>query len=270
MPEISVLMGTYNEEDTTLVAQAIDSILSQTFTDFEFIICDDGSDWGFYGWLESYCRKDARILLLRSRTNRGLADTLNRCFRHAKGKYIARMDADDISQPRRFEKQAAFLEAHPEYALAGCNVCLFDDQGIWGTRRMELSPQKRSFLCTSPFVHPAVMMRREVMEALCGYSTEKRAMRTEDYEFFMRLYAADYAGYNLPEVLFSYREDRRSYRKRKYRWRVNECRVRYAGFKNLGILRGNVRYVLKPLAVGLIPRRVMMKIRRCRYAGKTT
>lgn len=266
MAAISVLMGTYNEKNRAAVALAIDSVLNQTFTDFEFIICDDGSGHGFYRWLQNYCRKDRRIKLLRNAKNQGLAAALNRCLAHAKGDYIARMDADDVSAGERFAKQYAFLESHPEYALVGCCVEMTGKQGAWGIRRLEEMPGKKSFLKTSPFVHPTILIRRDVMGALGGYSRERSACRAEDYEFFMRLYAAGYRGYNLQETLFSYREDLQSYQKRKYRYRILECLVRFRGFRKMGILKGNLRYVVKPLAVGLVPARVMQKIRRRRYA----
>lgn len=257
MPEISVLMGTYNEKNRTHVAQAIDSILGQTFTDFELIICDDGSEEEFYEWLRQYCRKDPRIRLLRSTKNHGLAAVLNKCFRCSSGRYVARMDADDISKKDRLLEQAAFLREHKEYALAGCDAEIIGDEGVWGIRRMERIPQKTSFLRTSPFIHPSVMLRREVIEQMHGYRVLPRTLRVEDYDFFMRLYAAGYQGYNLTETLFQYREDQRAYGKRKYRYRVNECWVRYQGFRALGILKGNLRYVLKPLAAGLVPGSVM-------------
>ena len=266
-PAVSVLMGTYNEKDKADTALAIDSILMQTYTDFEFIICDDGSGQEFYQWLVQFCRKDDRIRLLRNKKNHGLAYTLNKCLKYASGVYIARMDADDISDPDRFEKQTMFLNAHPEYAVAGCSVRMLGSSGIWGVRRMEEMPGKKSFLNTLPFVHPAVMIRRKVLEELHGYCESPKVLRTEDYELFMRLYAAGFCGYNLKEVLLSYREDEQSYLKRKYRYRINECRVRYNGFRRMGILKGNLRYVAKPLAVGLIPACVMRQIRRHRYAS---
>lgn len=261
MPAISVLMGTYNEKNRIQAAQAVDSILNQTFTDFEFIICDDGSEAEFFKWLKEYCGKDSRIKLLRNERNCGLAAALNRCLEHAAGTYIARMDADDISKAERLEKQEAFLRLHKEYALAGCNAQLIDERGVWGERRLEEAPRKESFLNTSPFIHPAVMIRREAAEKLHGYCESPKILRAEDYDFFMRLYAAGYQGCNLQEVLFQYREDRQAYAKRKYRYRINECRVRYRGFLRLGILKGNFRYVLKPLIVGMIPARMMRKFR---------
>lgn len=272
MPEISILMGTYNEKSRKTTALAIDSMLNQTFTDFEFMICDDGSEAEFFQWLQRYCRKDSRIILLHNEKNHGLAFSLNRCLRHASGIYVARMDADDIAKPERLEKQAAFLRQHEEYALVGCNAQLICGQCVWGERKMEERPQKDSFLNTSPFIHPAVMIRRNVLETHGGYCERREILRTEDYELFMRLYAKGCRGYNLQEALFIYREERWSYAKRKYRYRINECRVRLHGFRKLGILYGNLRYVMKPLAAGLVPSGFMIMLRRKRYgkADRTT
>ncbi|KAI4446223.1 putative glycosyltransferase EpsE [Eubacterium plexicaudatum ASF492] len=266
MPEISVIMGTCNEVREQ-AAQAIDSVLKQTFQDFEFIICDDGSKAMFYQWLRKYCKKDSRIILLRNLRNQGLAAVLNRCLSHASGKYVARMDADDWSKPDRFEKQITFLRQHKQYVLAGSNAWLMDAHGVWGERRMEEVPQKESFLHTSPFIHPTVMIRRKEMEKLRGYCELPGIRRAEDYEFFMRLYAKGYEGYNLQEALLVYREDMQSYAKRKYRFRIHECRVRYYGFRQLGVLKGSIHYVLRPLVAGMIPAKLMCMVRKRRFGN---
>ncbi len=267
MPEISVIMGTYNEADRKETAAAIDSILQQTFADFEFIICDDGSEMEFYNWLKKYCSKDDRIRLLHSRHNHGPAYARNTCLKRARGVYIAVMDADDCSDARRLEKQLAFLQQHPQYAVVGCNVRLFDGHKIWGVRSMEERPDKKSFLKTMPFVHPSIMLRREVMVELHGYQQSAGFYRVEDYDLLMRLYAKGYQGYNLAEQLFNYREDILAYKKRSYQCRINEFRVRCQGFRALGIRNGNWRYVLKPLFVGLVPTCVMRKIRLVRFSS---
>ncbi len=266
MPDISVIMGIYNGS-RTYAAMAIDSVLNQTYTGFEYIICDDGSENTFYEWLEAYCKKDNRIRLLRNHRNRGLAYTLNRCLKQASGFWIARMDADDISLPDRLEKQVEFLRSHKNYALVGSNAYMIDAHCIWGQRRLEERPRKESFLNTSPFIHPAVMIRREVFIKLHGYKESQRLLRMEDYDLFLRLYAAGWRGYNLQEPLLMYREDLQAYKKRKYRYRLWECRMRYDGYRRLEILKGNLRYVLKPLAAGLIPVAVMQKIRRKKFAS---
>ena len=195
----------------------------------------------------------------------GLAIALNQCLKKSRGEYIARMDADDLSKPERFEKQIVFLTEHPEYALVGCGADLIDDGGTWGERMPAEKPQKNDFLWSSPFMHPTIVIRKKVLEELGGYTTEDYAERTEDYELFMRLYAAGYRGYNLQESLFQYREDRNAYRKRKYKYRVNEAKVRYRGYRELGILPGHIHNVIKPLIVGMIPVQWMQKIRRKQF-----
>ncbi len=267
-PEISVIMGTYNDR-RAYAAQSIDSILGQTVTDLELIICDDGSEESYFRWLRNYCKKDQRIFLLRNSKNQGLAAALNHCLRYASGKYVARMDADDLARADRFQKQAAFLDRHPEYAFAGCSARLIAEHGPWGVRRLQRRPVRHSFLSTSPFIHPSVMFRRETLEVSGGYETSKKALRAEDYELFMRLYAAGQRGYNLPQLLLDYREDRSSFKRRRYRYRFCECMVRLDGFHKLGILKGNMRYVLKPLAAGLVPHFLMRKIRRERFCKKS-
>lgn len=268
MPNLSVLMGIYNEKKKEQVEMAILSILNQSYRDFEFIICDDGSPEEFFLWLQQYCRTDERIHLLRNEKNEGLSKALNRCLTEACGKYIARMDADDVSLPNRFEKQITFLETHPEYALAGCAVSLIDEGGVWGERVPAEKPQKTDFLWTSPFVHPSIMMKKSVLQHLNGYTTEDYAERTEDYDLFMRLYAAGKAGYNLQEKLLLYREDRNAFTKRKYRYRINEAKVRYIGFGQLGIRKGNFKYIVKPLVIGLLPGFVVQKFHRKQFGKK--
>lgn len=265
MPEVSVLMGTYNEKSRMQAAQAIDSILNQTFRDFELLICDDGSELEFYHWLQEYCRKDARIRLLRNEKNCGLAAVLNRCLLYAAGIYAARMDADDIARPDRLEKQAAFLKQNREYAFVGSSAYLMDEHGIWGMRKMAQQPENKDFLYTSPFIHPSVMFRRKVLVRMHGYCQRPDVLRAEDYELFMRMYAAGFRGYNIQEPLLEYREDACAYRKRTYVCRLNECRVRLRGFLQLGILRGNLRYVIKPLIVGMLPHHLVRKIHIRKY-----
>lgn len=262
MPKVSVIMGIYNEKNKKQTALAIDSILNQTYKDFEFMICDDGSDEACYQWLTEYCRKDGRIHIIRNETNAGLSIALNHCLEHVSSEYVARMDADDLSKPVRIEKQVAFLESHKEYSLVGSNAELIDHNGIWGERKLTEKPEKEDFLYTSPFIHPSIVMRTEALRQLNGYSTEKYALRVEDYDLFMRAYTQGMKGYNIQENLIQYREDRASYQKRKYRYRINECKVRARGFKQLGIRRGNIRYVIKPLIVGLVPARLAMRVKK--------
>ena len=141
--QVSVIMGVYNQWNREALQKAVKSILNQTLTDFEFIIYDDGSDPEVAGYIRELEKLDERIVLIGKEENHGLAFSLNMCIGVAKGKYIARMDADDIALPERLQVQYDFMEQHKEYAWCGCNTRLFDENGVWGERKMpELRPIK--------------------------------------------------------------------------------------------------------------------------------
>ncbi len=124
-PKVSVIMSVYNGDK--YLREAIESILNQTFTDFEFIIVNDGSTDNSLEIIESY--DDERIKTINNKKNIGLTKSLNKALKFAKGKYIARQDADDVSLPNRFEKQVEYLDSHPEVALVGTSVYLIDENG---------------------------------------------------------------------------------------------------------------------------------------------
>ncbi len=254
MPEISVIMGVYNQFNKKILKDAVDSILSQSFKDFEFIIYDDGSNPEATEILKQVAGEDSRIKLIGHEENHGLAFSLNSCIREAKGKYIARMDADDISYPERLNKQKRFLEDHPEYSWVGCNIELFDENGIWGRRDYREEPKKDDFLKYSPFAHPTVMYRADIFKTSGGYAVSEDMLRCEDYEIFMRLCADGLRGANLQDYLFAYRESDDSYKKRTFAFRINEAKCRYRNYKKLGILFPfGIIYVLRPVAACIIP-----------------
>ena len=273
MAVISVIMGVYNQKNAEQLRQAVDSVLRQTMGDLEFLICDDGSDEEGAAILREVCGKDARIRLIQEtkdlgdeRTrgkNRGLAWALNRCMEEARGEYIARMDADDICEPGRFERQYEYLSHHPEVGYVGCGAELFDDHGTWGRREMPPEPTAEDYLRYSPFIHPSVMFRAEVLRKAGGYRTARETLRCEDYDLFLRLYLSGCYGYNLPDVLFRYREDRNSYRKRTFPSRIREMMVRNRYFGRLPV-SGCKRlfYTVRPLAAALVPGGVIRLVRR--------
>jgi glycosyltransferase EpsE len=262
MPEISVIMGIYNTHNETMVKLAINSILNQTYNNFELIICDDGSTDGTYDLVKKLTEHDGRVILIKNKVNQGLAKTLNNCLEIAKGKYIARMDADDISVLNRFEKQIEFLNKYFEYDLVGSNIVLFDQNGDWGFRSTSEFPGKRDFLFGSPFVHPSILIRKEVMDALGGYRIDKETLRCEDYDLFMRFYAQGKKGYNIQEPLLKFREDKGAYKRRRYKFRYDEAKVRYKGFKMLELMPIGYLYTIKPLIVGIIPQEILALLRR--------
>ena len=261
MPKVSVVMGAYNVGALPVFDRSIRSVLAQTMDDLELIICDDGSTDDTYARLKGYAEQDGRIQLLRHERNEGLAAALDRCIGEAKGEYICRHDADDISAAYRVEKQLRFLDEHPDIGFVGSNVFLYDVDGRWGRRIFPELPQKKDFLFTMPFVHGALMFRREVLKSVGGYRTEKGVCRVEDYDLLMRLYARGVRGANIQGFLYEFLEDEASHRRRKYRYRVNEARVRLQGFSAMGLMPWAAPYVVKPLVVGLLPWRLTDRLR---------
>jgi glycosyltransferase involved in cell wall biosynthesis len=198
-PAVSVIMSAYNEE--SYLAKAIDSILNQTFEDFEFIIINDGSTDGSGSIIQKYERQDSRIRGLYQK-NQGLIAALNSSIQVARGKYLARMDADDISLPTRLEKQFVYLEANPGVGVLGTWAKVVDYNGalksIW---RTPISSEliKWTLLFRTSLIHASVMMRPEVIESAGFYRPE--ALHVEDYDLWVRLGNATRFA-NIPEVLY--------------------------------------------------------------------
>lgn len=230
--QVSILMGIYNCERD--LPQAIDSILAQTYQNWEFIICDDGSTDGSFAIAEGYQRKyPDKFILLKNEENLGLCPTLNRCFSHASGEYIARMDGDDISLPTRFEKQVTFLQDNSDFALVSARMIFFDDQGDWGESSSVEKPSPKDFMSPIVFGHPAVMMRREAFAEVGGYCEENFARRVEDLHLWLKFYVKGYRGYNIQEPLLRFRDDMKTCGRRKYGTRINEFYVRFLAMKHL-------------------------------------
>ncbi len=198
-PTISVLMGVYNEE--AYLEKAIDSILGQTFEDFEFLIVDDNSTDQSPTIVESY--KDDRIQLIRNDTNQGLTASLNRALDRAKGTYVARQDADDISEPWRFERQVSFLERNDDVALVGTGAYLIDsDDNVVDKRIGYCTPTFEDFLEKSHLVHGSILARRSVLKDLGGYDEFFRY--GQDYDLWLRL-SKHHKISNIPKPLYRHR-----------------------------------------------------------------
>ena len=266
MPKVSVIMGVYNCKNFELLDKSIKSIIGQSFSDFEFIICNDGSTNDSLKHLKKYELLDKRIRILSYEQNRGLSYALNYCLQYASGKYIARQDDDDISKPDRFIKQVDFLDNNMQYSIVGTLADVFDDNGIWGKYSNPEIPKKNDFYWNSPFMHPTVMIKKSAYNKVGGYRIAKETRRCEDIDLFMRMYAAGYLGYNIQEQLYLYRlvnEPNVKYRKMKYR--IDEAIVKYKGYRAMGNLKGALPYVLKPILVGLVPQRILYSIKKRRY-----
>lgn len=268
VPLVSVIMGVYNCDSGNMLSNSIQSILNQTFQDLEFIICDDASNDKTYEILQKFS-EDPRVIIIRNEKNLGLASSLNKCLAIAKGKYIARQDADDYSDKERIRLQINFMESNPSYDLIGSNLRYFNDKEIWGQYSLPQFPQNRDFLFTVPFIHATVIFKAESIKELGGYREGKVTRRCEDYDLFMRMYSAGMRGTNMQEYLYFVREDEAAQKRRRYRYRLDEARIRINGYRKLGLLPIGVLYALKPLVVGLIPVRVLQKLKDYYYKRRS-
>ena len=259
MPLISVIMGIYNSDEQKLI-NAVNSVLSQSVSDIELIICDDGSTKGISDMLNEICR-DSRVKLIRFDENKGLAAALNACLDAAKGEYIARQDDDDISLAGRFEKQIAFLSKNSDIDFIGTACELYSDsEGVYGQRVMPENIDKNSFLFNSPFIHGSMMFKRRVFEKH-RYRTLGKNRKYEDYDLFMRLVADGYKAANMSEKLYRFFYDTKT-RCVSFSMRRDEYKVRMYGFKRLGLMPKGFIYALKPLVLGILPRKTAMKLKR--------
>lgn len=259
-PKISVLMGIYNCADT--LEKAVASIQAQTYTDWELILCDDDSVDDTYHVACVLAQNDDRIIVLKNEKNLGLNYTLNHCLKHASGQYIARMDGDDDCLPTRFEKQVDFLEHHAEFAIVSTPMILFDENGEWGRTTAKEFPTKEDVVCHSPICHAPMMMRKEAMLAVGGYTVDTKMIRVEDVDLWIKLYAAGYRCCNLQEPLYRMRNDQNALNRRKYKYRINSTYVRLRGCRMMRLGLRCYIGAFTPMIVGLVPARIRKWIRR--------
>jgi glycosyltransferase involved in cell wall biosynthesis len=206
-PLVSVLLPVYNAE--RFLGAAMRSVLAQSFRDFELLVLDDGSSDGSRRVAEGLAAEDARVRVL-SGENRGIVGVLNRGLEAARGSLIARMDADDVARPARFETQLAFLEAHPELVAVGTHALLIDEDGdaicpwfVLLESHDEIDRRLLSGDGGGTIVHPTVMMRREPLIAVGGYRAQYQW--AEDLDLFLRLAERGRLA-NLPQMLLDYRQ----------------------------------------------------------------
>ncbi|NUN65843.1 glycosyltransferase [Pseudanabaena biceps] len=210
MPKVTVLMPVYNGDK--YINEAIDSILNQTFTDFELLIIDDGSTDKSLEIIKSY--PDPRIRLIRNLVNLGISKSLNIGLAESLGDYVARMDSDDISLPNRLQKQIEFLNQNPDVIVLGSYIEFIDTHGNKLENLDYLSKYPLShkaiiyaMLYCNPLAHPSVAFKRLEVLKLGGYRVLKEweSVSTEDYDLWLRLASQNYKFANLSDRLIKYR-----------------------------------------------------------------
>ncbi len=203
VPKVSVLIPAYNAEK--YLGEAIDSILNQTFTDFECIIIDDCSTDSTWKIIQKYAKKDSRIVGVKNEKNLGIAGNLNKAISLSKGKYLARMDADDWTYPERFEKQVSFLDSNLEVGIVGGAMEVYNeslDQVLYARSYYADDTSLRKYIFKqSPFSHPCIMYRKEVIQ---DNIYNDKLSPTEDYDFYFRV-GKRYKFANLSDIVLKYR-----------------------------------------------------------------
>lgn len=200
LPQVSILMPVYNT--APYLREAMDSMLSQTFSDFELIVLNDCSPDNAEEILDTY--NDPRIVRYRGEKNVGLSNVLNIGIELTRGKYIARMDSDDISLPNRLQVQVDYLEAHPEIDLVSVGMQLFgDNDEIW-IRDQDFEEMKIRALFRSPVLHASSVWRKESFEKQ-GLRFRQEMVPCEDYDLWTRALVSGLKFANLSEVLYRYR-----------------------------------------------------------------
>lgn len=256
MPRVSVIMGIYNCGKT--LESAVESILRQTYTNWELILCDDGSTDSTYELAGQYTeRYPEKIILLRNERNRKLSYTLNRCLEKASGELIARMDGDDISRPERLGKQVQYLLDHPDVDLVGTQMQRFDETGHTGILRAPLHPKPEMLRGGTPIHHATILTYRSVYDALGGYTDTETVEGVEDVDLWFRFFERGFTAATLDEVLYEVRMDQEALKRRTLRRRLRSIRTRSAGYRRLGFPK---RWLIRPacllIAKGLVPYRI--------------
>lgn len=235
LPLVSVVMAVH-EIPQEILKQAVDSILNQTFNDFEFIIiCDAPNNGGVYEVLCAYTLADSRVVVYYNDELCGFPRSINRAIAAARGRYVVRMDADDVSLPERIRLQVLFMERNPCIGISGMQAEVIDEQGrIVGRMRKPCKPENVTTYLrhASPVVHPTYIVRREIYEQLNGY---REFSPGQDYEFLIRASRIGIVIGNQPCVGLKYRvnDDSLSHRSMRRTMKMGQMMRRLARNRRL-------------------------------------
>lgn len=251
--KVTILMSEYNTKEDEL-RSSIESILNQTYQNFQLLIIDDCSNIKSMEIIKSY--EDSRIKVIHNEKNLGLAASLNKGINLADTDYIIRMDTDDIAKKDRIEKQIEFVYEHPEYSIVAGNANYFNERGIFRTTQIFGEKRKEDFIQGTPFIHPTMIIKTEDIKNIGGYPNYRRG---QDYAMAMEMYANGYKGYVMKDILIDYRMNDAGYKKKKFKYRLLEFKIRWHYFKKLKIKKYYYIYCFKPILIGLIPKNILKK-----------
>lgn len=263
MVKISVLMATKN--GAKYISKSIDSILKQSFKDFEFIICNDYSTDSTLDILQKYLLKDKRIKIINNEGIPGFTNALNLGIKNSEGKYVARMDDDDISHHDRLQKELSFMEQNPTVSIVGSNINFFDENGIFGTTDYKRNLNSLDIWRGNIFAHPSVMIRKSDLKKVGGYSTSPRVKRIEDYDLWCNFYSKGFSGVVLKEVLLDYREDSNSFKKRDISRRIRLVSCMSKWQKEMNIPKKYNIFKCYELIKSIVPQKCIQQFHKLKY-----
>lgn len=231
MPKVSLVMATYNDRPDYLIL-AIDSIIQQSFKDWELIIVDDSDTVSTKECIDEYTEKDRRIKVIRDKNKKyGFVPALNIGLEFAQGEYVGRMDGDDVSYPQRLEKEVKYLEEHDEVDVIGTQTVIIDEKGN-RTSKIEFPVCGRKFrlfqIFRCPMQHGTILMRRSLIDK--GVRYDESFKRSEDLELWLRLQKQGYRLYNIQEILYGFRieagyEKKRNHNHFKYNMKARSKNI---------------------------------------------
>lgn len=263
MVTVSVIVAAYNSEKT--IAEALDSILGQTFQDWECIICDDASEDNTWQIIVNYKDKYGdKFIGIRNSENKGPAYGRNRCVELAKGEYIAIQDADDTSHPERLARQVEFLNVRKDVSAVGTYAAMVNSKGEqWGINKPHLAPREEDWMAGPQVIHASTMIRKKDLLAVGKYNENLR--RVEDYDLWLRMILKGYKIETLPLTLYRIRADGTDYGRRTFKYRWEEVKAKYGFARTLRLPLIQYVYLLKPLINGIIPGKIIHRYHKHRF-----
>ncbi len=255
MPKLSIIMGVFNAEYT--IKTCVQSLIDQSFDDWEFIICDDGSTDNTLKILEELSHGETRIKILKNSRNLGLAFCLNKCINISTGDYLVRQDADDFSAKNRLEELRSEIDKNPDASVIGTSAYLIDNNKIWGQWNPPFNSEKKDWLKGPQIIHPTVIMRKKDIVEIGLYNS--KALRVEDFELWIRYLEKKKKLISIQKPLYFYQLGREDYKKRKFKYRFNEFICSLKALKKLSLPFFYFPIAFKPLLIGLIPNFLMFK-----------
>lgn len=258
---VSVIVPAYNREE--YIEKAIESIAKQTYKNIEIIICDDASTDNTKDKIEKLAGQYNNIITLFNPENMKIVKTKNRCLEVCKGEFITSQDADDYSELNKIEKQINFLEKNKDIDYVSCGMYKVNAKNeIWDEVKFrEREITDHDFIKGSPAAHAPTMFRREALKRVNGYREDKTTACIEDYDLFFRMQISGIKGYLMSDILYYYRQDKEFLKRRKYKYRIDEYKIRKLYYPQLNIRKIDRLYRFKPLILGLIPNRLLEKVK---------